>query len=222
MSGHLPIPNVYIVGPQSTGKTSLVNKLRSEVGNWLNHTSIDEPQIVSEVARTVLSKHNFTAVDVKSSPQRCFTLQKLILDAQALAEAEALVQSRWFISDRSGVDPLVYTKRYVSAEAALDLQRQDTWIEVRARMADSLIVVCESGTPWLTDDGIRLMPESREEWLQLFKDFCEVLDGIGLQYSVVPRDMLDISERATFVHSKWVERHGSTKHDKIAGCAGRK
>ncbi|KAI8648969.1 AAA-28 domain-containing protein [Fusarium keratoplasticum] len=206
------IPNIYIIGPQSTGKTTLVNKLRSELENWLADTSIIRPQIVS-VARTVLTKHKFTAEEVKSSPNRCLALQQLILEAQALAEKEALQRSSWFISDRSGVDPLVYASKYVSADAALEMQRQSAWIEVKARMSASLIVVCEAGTPWLTDDGVRLMPDNEEAWMQLFHEFCGLLDEVGLQYFVVPRTMLDLSERAQFVRARWVERGDSTKHD---------
>ncbi|KAI8676078.1 hypothetical protein NCS56_00494700 [Fusarium sp. Ph1] len=157
-----------------------INKLRSELENWLADTSIIKPQIVSEVVRTVLTKHKFTAEDVKSSPSRCLALQQLILEAQALAEKEALQRSSWFISDRSGVDPLVYARKYVSADAALEMQRQSAWIEVKARMSASLIVVCEAGTPWLTDNGVRLMPGNEEAWMQLFDEFCGLLDEVGL------------------------------------------
>ena len=203
MTPNAKCPNIYVIGPQSTGKTSLVKQLRSQLGTWLANTSIDQPQIISEVARTVLSKHKLTAEDVTASEKRCRTLQRLILEAQAQAEKEGLMKSSWLISDRSGVDPLVYAKRFASTKAAAELQRHDAWIELRGRMADSLIVVCESGTPWLTDDRVRLMPESEEAWKQLFDDFCELLHDVGLCYVVVPRTMLDLSERADFVRLHW-------------------
>ena len=72
-------------------------------------------------------------------------------------------------------------------------------------MTNSLVLVCESGTPWLTDDGVRLMPGNEEAWEQLFKDFCELLQELELPYAVVPRTMLDLSERAEFVRSQWSE-----------------
>jgi nicotinamide riboside kinase len=201
--------NIYIIGPQSTGKTTLVNKLRSEPNHWRHKLPIAEPQIISEVARSVLSEHEFTADDITSSQQRCLTLQRLILEAQVQAENKALEKSNWFISDRSGIDPLVYARRYASAQGAVELQQLDVWIQAKARIKDSLIVVCESGTPWLADDGVRLMPQNEEEWLQLFQEFCAVLDDLGLQYSVVPKTMLDLSERAEFVRRNWAERCGS-------------
>ncbi|KAF4959412.1 hypothetical protein FSARC_10737 [Fusarium sarcochroum] len=209
------IPNIYIIGPQSTGKTTLVNKLRTESKIWLADTCIDGPVIVTEVARTVLVKNKFTAEDIKSSPERCLLLQQLILEAQAQAEKEVLQISSWFISDRSGFDPLVYAKKFVSADAVLDMQRQSAWVEVKARMERSLIVVCESPTPWLKDDGVRLMPDSDEVWTQLFQESCRLLDEVGIQYVVVPRTMLDLTARVEFVHARWVERRESTKRDEV-------
>ncbi|RKK10808.1 hypothetical protein BFJ66_g16462 [Fusarium oxysporum f. sp. cepae] len=203
------IPNIYIIGPQSTGKTTLVKKLQSELDYWPADTSIETPQIISEVARSVLAKHKFSAEDITSSTSRCLALQKLILGAQASAEKEALRNSSWFISDRSGFDPLVYAKRYVSTDAVVEMQLEPTWMEVKARMANSLIVVCEAGTPWLVDDGVRLMPGSEDEWMQVFRDFCGLLNDVGFEYSVVPRTMLDLEKRAEFIRARWVERRQS-------------
>ncbi|SPJ74935.1 uncharacterized protein FTOL_04666 [Fusarium torulosum] len=200
------IPNIYVIGPQSTGKTTLVNKLRNELQHWLADATIEAPQIVSEVARTVLTKHKYTANDITSSTDRCLELQKLILEAQASAEKEALLHSRWFISDRSGFDPLVYAREYVSPQAVVEMQQLPAWIEVKTRLENSLIVVCEAGTPWLMDDGVRLMPDSEDAWIKLSRDFCMLLDETGFSYCVVPRTMLGLSERAEFVLAKWEER----------------
>ncbi|KAF4456654.1 P-loop containing nucleoside triphosphate hydrolase [Fusarium albosuccineum] len=126
-------------------------------------------------------------------------LAKLSIPDFELPEKEALQRSSWFISDRCGFDPLVYARKYVSDDAALEMQRQPSWIEDKARMTDSLIVVCEAGTPQLADDGVRLMPVSEEAWMQLFDEFCGLLYEVGLQYVVVPRTMLDLSERADFL-----------------------
>ncbi|KAL9570975.1 hypothetical protein ACKAV7_005312 [Fusarium commune] len=107
MSSNAHVSNIYIIGPQSTGKTTLVNKLQSDLEHWLADTSIDKPQIISEVARTVLRKHKYSAEDIQTSTTRCLELQQLILEAQAEAEKEAPRTSSWFISDRSGFDPSV-------------------------------------------------------------------------------------------------------------------
>ncbi|KAF5577510.1 P-loop containing protein [Fusarium pseudoanthophilum] len=209
MSSNAHIPNIYIIGPQSTGKTTLVNKLQADPEHGLVDSSIDKPQIVSEVARTVLARHKYSAEDILISKTRCLELQQLILEAQAEAEKEALKSSSWFISDRSGFDPLVYAKRYAAPGSVRELQQLPAWKQVKARMETSLIMVCEAGTPWLMDDGVRLMPGSETEWMQVFDDFCEMLDEVGLEYSVVPRTVLDISERAELVWAKWTERRQS-------------
>ncbi|RBR16983.1 hypothetical protein FVER53590_05747 [Fusarium verticillioides] len=209
MASNPYVPNIYIIGPQSTGKTTLVNELQADLEHGLVDSSIDKPEIVSEVARSVLAKHRYSAEDILTSKFRCLELQQLILQAQAEAEKEALKTSSWFISDRSGFDPLVYAKRYASPGAEQELQQLEAWKQVKARMETSLIVVCEAGTPWLMDDGVRLMPGSETEWMQVFDDFCQMLDEVGLEYSVVPRTVLDISERAELVWAKWTERRQS-------------
>ncbi|KAM0371401.1 hypothetical protein ACHAPY_010121 [Fusarium culmorum] len=175
------VPNIYIIGPQSTGKTTLIHKIQGDLQLWLRATSIESPSIISEVARTVLTKHNYSAHDIQTSKTRYLGLQQLILEAQAVAEKEALQISSWFISDRSGFDPLVYAKGYVSLQGVQDLQQLPAWFEVKDRMETALIVVCEAGTPWLTDDGLRLMPGSHDEWMGVFADFCELLDQVGFE-----------------------------------------
>ncbi|KAF5671890.1 P-loop containing protein [Fusarium denticulatum] len=209
MSPDAHIPNIYIIGTQSTGKTTLVNKLQADLEHWLADTSIRKPHIVSEVARTVLAKHKYSAEDILKFRTRCLELQQLILEAQATSEKEALKTSSWFISDRSGFDPLVYAKRYATPGAVQALQQLPAWKDVKTRMERSLIVVCEAGTLWLMDDGVRLMPGSDKEWMQIFHDFCKMLDGVGLEYCVVPCTVLDISERAGLAWASWSERRQS-------------
>ncbi len=80
--------NIYIVGAQCTGKTTLVNALESHFDETPDPSL--RPTFIREVARTVLDTHGFTALDITSSGERCMTLQKLILDAQVLAERSAL------------------------------------------------------------------------------------------------------------------------------------
>jgi nicotinamide riboside kinase len=209
MDTYVSIPNIYIIGPQSTGKTTLVNKIHDDLEHWLIDTSIETPHVIEEVARSVLSKHKFSAEDITSSTSKCLALQKFILEAQAVAEKEALRSSSWFISDRSGFDPLVYAKRYVSDNAVMKMQMNPAWKSIRARMESSLIVVCEAGTPWLVDDGVRLMPGSEEEWMQVFQDFCQLLNTIGFEYSVLPRTLLGLEDRAEFIRERWVERRAA-------------
>ncbi|KAK3937349.1 AAA domain-containing protein [Diplogelasinospora grovesii] len=203
--------NIYIVGAQCTGKTTLVRELQAQFQASLSREATDNdidesPQIISEVARAVLRQHRFATEDIRSSPERSLALQKLILAAQVDAEREALGKSSWFISDRSGIDPVVYARKYVGADAAREMMAQSTsWLELKDRMVGSLVTVCEAGATWLMDDGVRLMPEDRGDWLQFHDMFCELLDELGLPYFVLPCKMHSLSERVQFVLSKWHE-----------------
>jgi nicotinamide riboside kinase len=197
-------PHIYVVGAQSTGKTTVVKALeehfRSEVSSY---EGISQPKIITEVARTVLQQHSFSADDITSSPTRALALQKLILQAQLSAERDISEHEEWFISDRSGVDPMVYARKYVSEEAESDLIKSAEWKELSERMRKSVVIVCEAGTEWLTDDGVRLMPESREEWIEFHELFCSRLDALGLEYEILPSNMMSLRERVAFVLRKW-------------------
>lgn len=195
-------PNIYIVGPQCTGKTTIVNELRNAVAAdtlW----SANKPQFVSEVARSVLKQHDFATEEIRSSPERSFLLQTMIMDAQAKAEIEALEQASWFVSDRSGVDPIVYAKRYVGDDAARNMELSATWLELKTRMSNSLVVLCESGCKWLQDDGVRLMPTDEEDWTQFYRTFCATLQENDVRYCVVSCEMLSLKERVDFVITQW-------------------
>jgi len=193
--------NVYIVGAQCTGKTTLVNHLAQHFHD--NPPSAGPPAIIKEVARAVLAQHNFTADDITSSQERCLLLQRLILEAQAKAEREALrAGAEWFISDRSGVDPVAYAAEHVGEGAADELTRSSDWVELRERMQRSLIVVCEAGASWLTDDGVRLMPASMDEWRAFHELFCRILCRMGLDFVVLPSAVADLGDRVEFVLGK--------------------
>lgn len=194
--------NIYIVGAQCTGKTTLIAALSAYFTNSSPATTtVPTPQILTEVARTVLRQHDFTASDITSSPSKAILMQRLILEAQYTAEKAA--GTRWFISDRSGFDPIVYTKRYVGEEGARDLLRTNIWGELKERMGQSLVVVCEAGADWLMDDGVRLMPEDKEDWVAFHELFCSSLNDAGLEYIVLPCKMKDLDERVHFVLGHW-------------------
>ncbi|KAK1834908.1 P-loop containing nucleoside triphosphate hydrolase [Podospora conica] len=198
----MPNQNVYIVGAQCTGKTTLVNRLDQHFHG--DPPPAGPPAIIKEVARTVLVKHNFTADDITSSQERCLLLQRLILEAQAKAEREVLQAgaAAWFISDRSGVDPIAYASQHVGEGAAEVLMGSSDWLELRERMQGSLIVVCEAGASWLTDDGVRLMPASMEEWKAFHELFCRMLGRMGLEFVVLPSTVVDLGDRVDFVLRK--------------------
>ncbi|KAK0509824.1 hypothetical protein JMJ35_008218 [Cladonia borealis] len=68
------------------------------------------------VARSVFREHHFTADDIVTSKPRALQLQRLIFNAQS--KAKQSFGQEWYITDRSGLDPLAYAHRYVGDEEA--------------------------------------------------------------------------------------------------------
>ena len=193
--------NMYIVGAQCTGKTTLVTALQAHFRAQVPQSSQCQPpslpSIITELARTVLREHEFTASDITSSPSKALSFQQLILKAQY--EAETSITEPWYISDRSGLDPIVYANRYVGSSAAEAMMGTKIWRDLRERMSRSLIIVCEAGMDWLTDDGVRLMPADRADWIAFHDLFCNSLREAGLEFTVLPRSIKDIEQRLDFV-----------------------
>lgn len=199
-------PNIYIIGAQSTGKTTLVSALSehfSQQGTY-SDKPVSQPKIITEVARGVLRLQHFTAADIANSKPRALQLQRLILQAQSEIERASLPD--WYISDRSGLDPLAYAHRYVGDEDARQLRQGEAWKDVEKRLRAGLIIICGTGGDWLIDDGIRLMPESRDDWTAFESVFCSLLDEFGMQYTILPSSIRDLGSRVDFVIEKWKHR----------------
>jgi uridine kinase len=106
-----PAPkNIYIIGAQCTGKTTLVKELQAYFAQSVNCHAYSSPSIITEVARKVLKEYEFNRNDITNSVERCFALQEHILQAQYEAELSMSQEqpNKWYISDRSGVDPVAY------------------------------------------------------------------------------------------------------------------
>ncbi|KAK7219089.1 hypothetical protein V2G26_007092 [Clonostachys chloroleuca] len=206
MQDHQIIPNIYIVGAQCSGKTTLVNQLTVQLEDLCSELEICKPVVISEVARSVLKRHPIATEDIRASPGKSLVLQKLILDAQSQAEEEALTCSSWFLSDRSGLDPIVYAKRYVGPDAAYELICSGSFIKIKDRiMSGSVVVICEPGVAEFVNDAVRLVPEDHQDWLRFHQFFCDTLDELGLKYDVLPCSISSFSNRIDFVLNKWME-----------------
>jgi nicotinamide riboside kinase len=194
--------SIYVVGAQSTGKTTLVDGLTAYFDHAAENAKaeLNRPIVIKEVARTVLQKHNFTALDITTSPARALLLQKLILNAQNQAEDET--SGKWFISDRSGLDPIVYAKVYVGEDAFEDMLHMPTSMKLLQNMRDSLVCICEMNALWLNDDGVRLMPKNSEDWESFHQTFLEVLREQGIKYTVLNKDT-NVVQRVGSVLAEW-------------------
>lgn len=197
-----PPRSIYIIGAQCTGKTTLLNALRDHYSKKRNPGG-DVPQFIEETARIVFKQEGFafSAVDTRSNFDKYLEIQRTILRTQLEAEDKALRKGEWFISDRSGLDCLIYTTKYVGREGAEVLSRTPDFTRLKVRMQEGRVIVCEPVLDWLEDDGtgFRPIPELKEDWLAVHKEFCELLDGLGWEYDVLPSSMRSIQERVAFV-----------------------
>ena len=198
-------PNIYVIGAQSTGKTTLVSALEKyfEQHNTYLSEPTARPHIIKEVARSVLRDHHFTADEITASKPRALQLQRLILKAQS--KAERSFGQEWYITDRSGLDPLAYAHRYVGDEEARQLRQEEAWQDVEKKIRKGLVIMCGVGE-WLVDDGIRLMPESRDDWVKFQSMFWSLLDELGVLYTILPSSVCDLDSRVDFVIEQWQNR----------------
>jgi ABC-type branched-subunit amino acid transport system ATPase component len=201
---------LYIIGAQCTGKTTLVNApetmfSRDELSIPVQGTA-SRPAIIREVARTVLRDKHFSRDDITTSPSRALQLQKHILDAQHEAEQTAIglnTPATWYISDRSGLDPIIYAQLFVGEEAAGEMLASEKWRELERRMKAGVVMLCEAGCSWLADDGTRLMPTGTEEWMLIDDAFRKLLAVRGICYTLVPSHVVSLEARVQLVRECW-------------------
>ena len=202
-----PSVAVFTLSAQCTGKTTLVNALEDafhQGDTAIQVTEVASRQvIIREVARTVLHDKHFSREDITASPSRSLQLQKHILDAQFEAEQAAIgldtPPTTWYISDRSGLDPIIYAQLFVGEEAAGEMLASAKWKELERCMKAGVVVLCEAGCSWLADDGTRLMPDGTEAWMRIDDAFRRQLAGRGIHYTLVPNHVASLQARVQLV-----------------------
>ena len=194
-------PNVYLVGAQCTGKTTLLKALQTHFADAktrdFHGQHVEPPAIIEEVVREVMRNKDFNVNDIRK-PDRGLELQQCTLQAQFNAE-EAL-KDRWFISDRSGLDAIVYAQVYLGPTAAVMLTESREWDVLRLRMRGAVVIVCEAGnTEWLSGDNVRITYKNTGEWEDLNREFHNALRQHAIEYIVLPKEMRDLQQRLFFV-----------------------
>ncbi|KAJ3916404.1 AAA domain-containing protein [Lentinula edodes] len=188
---------IYIVGPSSTGKTTLCNALATCLG-------LPPSMHITEVARTVMKEQGFTRADVHS-----LDMQHAIVKAQvskdretrrkAAAEATVLGQAV-ILSDRSAVDAVVYA-------ALSELKAKSGSTQALISSADfqevlpfyhsprSTFVLLRPIKEWMIDDGVR----SLEDGEHCHDMFVRILKELNISYIELGEDCRWLEERIAAV-----------------------
>lgn len=187
----------YVVGAQCTGKTTLsvalIDALRSRSPQL-------RCELLTETARRTLKLHGFAREDVRNGGERCLELQRLIMEDQI--ERELLAEKQDIdivVSDRSGLDPMVYARMYCEERLVTRLESNSRWSLVRDRLRAGVVIVCEPIMEWLLDDGVRLLPENWQEWRTTHECFCRFLQQNNIAHAVLPSTTRDLATRVEFV-----------------------
>ena len=189
---------VCVIGPQSTGKTILVNALADRFGGNV--------PVIREVARTVMEEKGYTRQDVDSAnEERKFALQRDIFIAQIKMENEGLKSDSPFLSDRSAIDPLVYLTHYGGSDSAQPLLSTEEWKRARDRYSTKcLIILLSPVLPFLVDDDIRYVSKSLDDWYSLADSFREFVRLHNIPVMELGEECIELQERVSAVLIKLV------------------
>ncbi|KIK70230.1 hypothetical protein GYMLUDRAFT_151096 [Collybiopsis luxurians FD-317 M1] len=188
---------IYIIGPSSTGKTTLCNALAARLG-------LPSDMHITEVARTAMKEQNFSRADVNS-----LAMQQAIVKAQVSRDREARQKviageltpaQSLVLSDRSAVDAVVYaalSEMIVKSGNTEALISSPEFQEVLPfyRSMQSTFVLLRPIPEWLVDDGVR----SLEDGEKCYDMFVQILKRLEISFVDLGGGCRWIEERVAFV-----------------------
>ncbi|KAJ7446566.1 AAA domain-containing protein [Mycena latifolia] len=180
---------IYVVGPSSTGKTTLCDALAKRLG-------LDGNQFITEVARHVIKELGLSRENIG-----LLEMQKAIMLAHLDRERKNGASSAQ-LCDRSAVDPVVYAILTATNPADAEARKRalvelPEFQQVLPRYRSSVFVLLTPIEEWLIDDGFRHVGDQREV-LTIFRD---TLAGLGIRYRELGSEMRFLPERVSFVQS---------------------
>jgi nicotinamide riboside kinase len=189
-----PITAIYVVGPSSTGKTTLCSALYKAL-------ALDAPSYITEVARKVMRSKGFTREHVGK-----LEMQEAIIEAQLEAENAGRVyvaqraNSQVLLSDRSAVDAIVYAILTSRNKEEADHRRQilissPQFQHALSRYRQAAFVLLTPIPEWLVDDGVR----SLDNGYHCLAVFRQVLSDLEIEYEELGANMKKLSDRVEFV-----------------------
>ncbi|KAI6122018.1 AAA domain-containing protein [Pisolithus sp. B1] len=193
---------VYVVGPSSTGKTTLCNAVAKSVG-------LPTRCYITEVARQVMRSKGYTRADVST-----VEMQRAIMLAQLEKEANAFACARWgnseglILSDRSGIDPIVYAIMTAKDEGEAH-QKEEVLVNIPAfqmalrRYKEAIFLLLNPVEEWLVDDGVRNL-DHHERCIKVFR---QVLDKFGIKYQEMGAETKKIEDRVRLLEERMALAH---------------
>jgi nicotinamide riboside kinase len=190
----MPITAIYIVGPSSTGKTTLCSALYRVL-------ALDAPSYITEVAREVMRRKGFTREHVGR-----LEMQEAIMEAQLEAENKSRVyvtqraKVQVLLSDRSAVDAVVYAILTSRNKEEADDRRETLIGSPQFQLAlsnyrQALFILLTPVPEWLVDDGVRSMADGH----QCLAVYRQVLSELGIKYKEMGTNTKRLSDRVEFV-----------------------
>lgn len=181
---------LYVVGPSSTGKTTLCEKVA-------DYLALSPPMYIKEVARDVMRKTGYSRHTVGQ-----LAMQHAIMLAQIKAEQEArqaaLGSLGIILSDRSAVDPIVYSSLHDATEGkknTYSLISSAEFQKILPFYRQSSFLLLKPIPEWLIDDGVRLLDDQEESWMA----FQEVLTQLRIPFWQLDEKCRSLEERVKSV-----------------------
>ncbi|KAF7292108.1 hypothetical protein MIND_01237500 [Mycena indigotica] len=178
---------IYIVGPSSTGKSTLCGAIAARWG-------LTPKQHITEVARTVIKQLGLSRDHISN-----LEMQKAIMLAHLQKENES-DQQKILLCDRSAVDPVVYSV-FTSKDkdtanerkrALVTLPEFQTAIE---GYRNSLFILLTPVSEWIVDDGFRHVGNE----VDVTKIFQETLHELGIHYVEIGEETQKLEDRVNLV-----------------------
>lgn len=151
-NSQIKLPNchtpVFFVGQASTGKTTTIN---------LFHSSFPDVKIHSELARTLMKKHNLRKSDLEVEPV-FYSFQMLLIDAWRSIVPKL---TDFTLIDRSPIDTLFYLRIINRKDPELEREMFDL-------MRNSIVIHFPFRSELIVDDGERIL--GKDEYENVFLD----------------------------------------------------
>ena len=181
---------IYLSGAHSTGKTTILNDLKSHLNICF------EEEIARKVIRQFMWERDEFMPD--TNPKNFLKLNEEILRQQIQIDERYRRASEGFIVDRC-IDPLIYIERYIGVEAKQNLDHIPDLTAWTESLKTALIFVVKPHKECIQDDSVRMPPrlEDIEEFhTTLMNEYQELNIPV---YEIVE---LDRETRKTFILEK--------------------